>query len=1770
MKTIHAISSIIKIKLLIGAILLVPGFSNIAKSQYASPNPVCYGTPINLFCNLTGCEVPGATFAWHNTSGSWTSNEANPVILPGSVGYATDRFYLEVRYSPPPGGFSGGSVFVTVNTPPALTITPSQAICLNDIFQINVTSTLSNYNNYIWSPVSNLFSDGACTIPYTGSSATTLYAKPVSTITYTCNANNTSTGCSNSAHTTITINPLLPISISIMASANPVCAGTSVTFTATPANGGSTPAYQWLVNGVPFGTNSPTLTYVPATNDVVTCVLTSGASCVTGNPATSNAITILACSPGCGQPFTDARDGKTYNTVLIGTQCWMAQNLDVGTRINGASGQTNNNTIEKYCYDDLNANCDIYGGLYLWDEMMNYTTSSNSNPSGRQGICPGGWLVPSDADWSQLTIFLGGTAAAGGAMKETGTLHWANPNVGATNSSGFTGLPGGFRQTSGTFSSLSYMGYFWSSTEGSTTTSWSRYLNNGYTNLYRYAYAKMDGFAGRCIKDTCSVYTSVNVSIGASANPVCAGTPVTFTATPTNSGLTPSYQWKVNGTNVGTNSPTYTYTPANNDAITCVLTSNATCVTGNPATSNTITITQPAELSLTATITHVSCAHGNTGCINTQISGGAMPYLYIWNTGATTPGICDLPAGTYCVTVTDFNSCTKTGCWTVTEPSELTLTATITTVSCIPFHGCIYAQVTGGTSPYQYLWSNGATTSGICGLVSGTYCVTVVDSHLCTKYKCWTIGGCEPKSICYGDPIQLFCSYPEGCENQNATFHWENSSNTWQSSLRDPVINPGETGYGNDLFTLTMQYDPPPGGFYSMSYLVSVNPLLPVSVSIAASANPVCAGIKTIFTAFPVNGGAAPSYQWKVNGTDLLNATNATCSYFPNNGDLINCILSSSAACTSGNPDTSNTVAMVVNPLLPVSVTIVASTNPVCAGTPVTFTATPVNGGASPSFQWQVNNNSVGTNSSTYSYFPGNNDQVKCVLTSNAICPSSIHAYSNTLTMIVRPAAIAYAGPDATINKNETFTVTDASATNGIALLWTTTGTGTLTNAATLTPTYTPGTGEAGTTVKLCLIVFAEPPCPNDTDCMTISIIEPDLCDPSCCAFDLILFNDSNNTNTLSKIKVTTMGTTEIKNVDGMDELTLVKNLPGSVEFTVPGGNFSVGEAMDYTPTFYFKQADYQKIKVEFFNDNGVMVCQQIIEIPCRMNYSEDEDWTQYTSTTAINDTNYFAFLVQNQEIADEDIEDCGFDETEMMATSSCDFQSTITCTATLNVPQYLITVTGPSGFDIYNWNVTDDTGTPLNSFTTQNFNFTVTNAGSYTIKLLANTNATGEAPCIRSNAVIIPLIQPEKFASTQGLCTRTLTFDASLCAEDQSDVSSYSWSCSGVTGFPTSGQSISYTFAQDGTYNITLTILDKYGCTHAYTNSVPVSLVGQPAFHPTYTFCPCIALPKQTINIDVSFVNESKGAECPITWSWNFGDPNSGSNNTSTVINPVHQYKNVQCNGQNYTVTLTMSGNGQSTSTLSKVIEIKPCNVSFTYVVCPDGRVNVESNIDGKWDFPGVKAIAPWPYSKGNHRVVRYENTGDYEISFTGQCDDGGKCKVTKTIHVELICCVKNETDRYYTLFTAGGHDYRMDYKLEQRQLPLYHIIRAKTKLKMHHYLLSIRKHKKMYYWHCKKADEIEATVTGKIYMRDGGTGGTGCSCKIEKQIDASDIRPRSGNHNSRKAKCYVYADGRYRSRKNTLESTHRVKIGSAIIIKNLFLGHEPCDDFHWWNDWY
>ena len=247
----------------------------------------------------------------------------------------------------------------------------------------------------------------------------------------------------------------------------------------TLANGEGTLVYT--ISGTPTSTGTANFT-----------VAFGGGSCV---------ISVTVEDAAQTTDITDA-EGNTYKTVTIGTQTWMAENLKVtkyndGTVIPNITDNTQWSQLStgawSYYNNDVTNNAK-YGKLYNW-----YAVSKISN--GNKNVCPTSWHVPTDAEWTVLTDYLGGAGIAGGKMKEVGTTNWNSPNTEATNISLFTGLPGGDRSSNGSYRAIGNYGYWWSSTELSTGSAWFRSLSSSTGYAYRVSSYEFFGFSVRCLRD---------------------------------------------------------------------------------------------------------------------------------------------------------------------------------------------------------------------------------------------------------------------------------------------------------------------------------------------------------------------------------------------------------------------------------------------------------------------------------------------------------------------------------------------------------------------------------------------------------------------------------------------------------------------------------------------------------------------------------------------------------------------------------------------------------------------------------------------------------------------------------------------------------------------------------------------------------------------------------------------------------------------------------------------------------------------------------------------------------------------------------------------------------------------------------------------------------------------------------------------------------------------------------------------------------------------
>ena len=224
--------------------------------------------------------------------------------------------------------------------------------------------------------------------------------------------------------------------------------------------------------------------------------------------------------------FSDSRDGHVYKWIKIGTQIWMAENLAYLPVVSPSSEESEN---EPYYYvkgyegtsvseAEASANYTTYGVLYNWSAAMAGEASSNRNPSGVQGVCPSGWHLPSHREWikliylcTELTNVLGAQQA--GVLKESGMAHWQSPNAGATNESGFTALPGGYRSSDtdifdlsfltsdGNFFGLGFYGAWWSASQCGAARAWGRRISFDDRDVTSFYTAKEDGFSVRCRRD---------------------------------------------------------------------------------------------------------------------------------------------------------------------------------------------------------------------------------------------------------------------------------------------------------------------------------------------------------------------------------------------------------------------------------------------------------------------------------------------------------------------------------------------------------------------------------------------------------------------------------------------------------------------------------------------------------------------------------------------------------------------------------------------------------------------------------------------------------------------------------------------------------------------------------------------------------------------------------------------------------------------------------------------------------------------------------------------------------------------------------------------------------------------------------------------------------------------------------------------------------------------------------------------------------------------
>ncbi|WP_425290766.1 hypothetical protein [Spirosoma linguale] len=457
-----------------------------------------------------------------------------------------------------------------------------------------------------------------------------------------------------------------------------------------------------------------------------------------------------------------------------------------------------------------------------------------------------------------------------------------------------------------------------------------------------------------------------SLTIATTSQTSCTGASVSFTATSTNGGTSPAYQWKKNGSNVGTSDATYTDAAlTSGDVINCVLTSNDQWASPTTATSNSLTMTvnpllTPALTLAITTGSQTSYAGTAITFTATPINGGTNP-RYQWRKNGTN-------VGTNSATYTDF----------ALANNDL--------ISCI-----LVSNVTCYTTPTA---DSNSLKMTVIALVTPTLTIAT-----------------GSQTNCAGKSVSFTATPTNG--GSSPAYQWKkNGSNvgTNSATYTDAALA------NNDVISCVLTSNAPgttTSTATSNSLTMTVNPLLTpaLTLAITTGSQTSYAGTAITFTAMPTNGGTNPAYQWKKNGSNVGTNTATYTDFALANNDVISCVLTSNVTCPTTPTATSNDLTMTVIALVTPTLTIATTSSQTsCAGTSVSFTATPTNGGSSPAYQWKKNGSNVGTNTATYTDAAlANSDVISCVLTSNAPGTTTSTATSNSLTMTVnaRPDAPA-------------------------------------------------------------------------------------------------------------------------------------------------------------------------------------------------------------------------------------------------------------------------------------------------------------------------------------------------------------------------------------------------------------------------------------------------------------------------------------------------------------------------------------------------------------------------------------------------------------------------------------------------------------------------------------------------------------------------------------------------------------------------------------------
>ena len=859
-----------------------------------------------------------------------------PWTAPSSASVGTANFYIALNNVNGNGSTSGDQVVTTSMSIPAVSCpTPTVSIAANNTTicsgtSVTFTATPTNGGTtptYVWKNNGTAIS-GATSATYTSTSlANGNQITCVMTPTAPCN---TSSATSNTV--TMTVNPLLTPSVSIAASSTNICSGNSVTFTATPTNGGGTPTYSWKKNGTTIsGATAATFSSnTLSNNDVISVDMTTSTACFTVQTVSSNNVT-MTVNANLTPSVSIAESG---NNICAGTSVTFT-----ATPTNGGSSPT---------YQWKNNGTTITGAT-------NATYSSSSLANGD---------VITVVMTTSIACFAASTATSNGVTMVVNSsftpsvaIAASNNNVCAGTTLTFTAIPtnGGNTPTYQWYNNSSVIAGETNATYTTSSTANSDVISVVMGSSM--ACASSPTANSNNLTMVINPIVTPSVIASTTATTVCPAAAVTFNSSVTNGGNTTQYQWMVNSANInGATGSSYIATSGVNDAdvYSVAITSNANCLSTNTATSNGITMSLTSPV---ATITPSgSTALCSTANVTLTASNGAS---YLWSTGATTQSITVNTAGNYSVAVTSFGGCVSNSAATNVQkfPTSVKIATVGLATVCEPLTVSFKTDPTiGFVGQFNYQWNLGGTP--ITGATDSTYVATgasagsitlTLSGATCTANstaKTYTIkakpsatftaGG--PTTFCAGGSVTLTAPVISGY-----TYAW----------LKDGLA----AGGGNSKVLKL-------AGVYkviaklsgcsdtsSTSVTLVVNPL-PVASVTNTTPNTFCAGDSCMLAASPAGGNA---YKWMIGTT--IAATTAVNTYAVYSSATYKVVVTDSNGCTGKTSTTS--VKVTANAIPIATITALSSTTITATGN-VKLNASPASG-----VSWQWLNNGIAITGAT-------------------------------------------------------------------------------------------------------------------------------------------------------------------------------------------------------------------------------------------------------------------------------------------------------------------------------------------------------------------------------------------------------------------------------------------------------------------------------------------------------------------------------------------------------------------------------------------------------------------------------------------------------------------------------------------------------------------------------------------------------------------------------------------------------------------------------------